>query len=230
MKKIALFLFFLLIINLCYTQESVKFSGGGGGMQFGYGNIFLNKLNQELIKNSLPEFSGDMFSFGGNGQGVINNFIIGGGMYRYNSLQKINTDTLLASVGMNYGVLNLGYILYDSKNLIGYPLISLGYSTFSLKYSEKTPLTFQNAITDINHEIQIKKGSPVLDIGCVFEFFPLSKEDKLKGGPCIGLKIGGFFTLNTNNWEYSGGEIINAPGFTPLGFYIRTLYKGYVFH
>jgi len=228
MKYYSIFL--LLFLNFTsYSQVYNKFKGGGGGMQFGYGNILLNKLNHELINNNLPEFSSNMFSFGGNGHGVINNFIVGGGMYRYSSIKKINTDIIIASAGINYGVLNLGYITQSSKKIIGYPLISIGYSTFSLKFSNNSPLTFQQATTNKNYEIEIKKASPVLDIGYLLEFFPASKTDKLKGGPCIGLKIGGFFTLNNKNWKYSGGKISNSPEYTPIGFYIRTLYKGYVF-
>ncbi|MBN2518923.1 MAG: hypothetical protein JXB17_00325 [Bacteroidales bacterium] len=230
MLKNVLILLILLIGCKLNSQTNQHFSGGGGGMQFGYGNIFITQLNKALIKNNLPEFSGSMFTYGGNGHGVINNFIIGGGMYTYNSLDKIKSNTFTASIHSNYGVINVGYIFYSQQKLIGYPLVSLGYSTFSLRLSGNNQISFQEAVTSYNQEIILKKGSPVIDVGWVFEFFPLSKDEKLKGGPCLGLKIGGFFSLIDGTWEYSGGKISNSPKFLPCGLYVRTLYKGYVFH
>lgn len=222
--------FSLIIVNSLFSADHEKLSGGGGGMQFGIAYTPINIINNYLTNYNLKPLSGNMFSFGGNGHGIIRNFVIGGGMYRYNSLNTSKNNTSIISSSIQYGVLNIGYILFNSPNVIGYPVLGTGYYTYTLNNTQKTDLDFIMAIQNPDKEVNLKNSNMIIDFGWIFEYFPILKNKENKGGPCIGFKIGGFISPGTGNWDFGGGNILNAPKMRISGIYIRTLYKGYVFH
>lgn len=91
----------------------------------------------------LPSFGNTCLNIGGGGFGMFNSFMIGGegGAIVVSSVSNANGE---GSLGVGFGMFNIGYAIPSKSRFLMYPLIGmgLGASSLNLRYAKDTKADF----------------------------------------------------------------------------------------
>ncbi len=210
MKKI-LILFINLIPCLVFSL-----SGGGGYFSFGNSVINIDNFNILLQNSGYSKMSDNFVSFGGGGQVISDNVIIGGEGHGLSGKEEYLGSGYNASISAGYGFFNIGYIVLNVGNLSVYPLLGIGGGGIDVKIYEQTIPSFNDILLNPKKGVQIKTGGFLLSISLCTEYLlNLGESYSInKGGIVLGLRFG--YTVSPNyNWTLDNG--INIPGSPEIG-------------
>lgn len=223
--KACLTIGFIMIISNCFSQ--IKVNGGSGGFYFGGKSYDTKAYNYFNLQGNQP-FDDDLFTVGGGGYKIINNFMIGGyGFFRGGESRDISLGTPLNDFqNFNYtiagggGYITLGYVVYSSNRILVFPQLGIGGESLALTRSIDEDITIDN---DEFTYAEYSWGSPMLDLGVGFDIFPFEKGFKL------GVRAGYNLSLSEDNdWKHTGGDIVNndLPENDLNGFYLHLVIGG----
>lgn len=111
------------------------------------GNIVnLKSMNQRLENKGYPKLPENLISLGGGGHGIIGRVIIGGEGHGFIG-KKTTGEKYNTSIGIGYGLFDIGYIAYSTRGLNIYPLLGLGGGGINIRIVErKETLSFDDVL------------------------------------------------------------------------------------
>lgn len=225
MKKISLLVLSVLFWNSATFAQTSNRYGGMGFLSFGLTELRQSGLNSQLITAGYTGLASSQLSFGGEGFGILNNFVIGG---RGGGLgkQQFSNGSTTGNISNSYGSFLLGYTFSLGKKMLFYPLVGFGGIDSEITIenptttnSMTTAFTNPNQITVINAEV------PVLDFSVNF-VVPVFGNVAGGGGPMLGISAGYIFSPTAGNYRMNGRELTNIPSGQINGFYVRMLFGG----
>ncbi len=225
MKKFSLLLFVALLLSSATQAQKISRFGGMGFFSFGLTDVKQPGLNTQLTAAGYTALQSNQLSFGGEGFGIVNNFLIGGrggGMGRQQFSNGTNTGTITNS----YGSFLLGYTFPVGKKLLFYPLVGFGGIDSELTIENSaTTNNMGNALANPNQITVIKAEVPILDFSLNF-VVPVFGSVAGGGGPMLGITAGYMFSPAAGNYKMNGRDLINVPSGQINGFYVRMLFGG----
>jgi hypothetical protein len=208
------------------TQEKKtgKLSGGFGHFSFTEQTLNLSALNGYLKEEGYNQINPAQFSWGGGGNFVISNFLIGGeGAGFMNSRVSSNLNSISFTGG--YGTFNLGYIVHSGKRSILYPMLGAGGGEFTMLISQK-----MNSNADFKDQLSTPAGSAQMQAGGLILQAQLAWQYTFygegKSGFLIGVKSGYRYCPNTWKLNVNGSALSNSPGINMNGAYVTLIIGG----
>jgi opacity protein-like surface antigen len=217
------------LLTISLAQET-KTRGGRGYFMTGANRLDLNGLNSTLQINNYPSFPDNLFSLGGGGHAVINQFIIGG---EGHGLLTSKKDFTLAdrnyksALEAGYGFFNVGYQIIANSSFSFYPLIGIGGGGITLKISDKTATSFDEILADPGRNVKLTTGGFLLHAALGTENLFVTRENENKrSGFVLGLRAGYIFAPIAGDWHFDGSEIAGGPEIGFTGPYVRLMIGG----
>jgi hypothetical protein len=220
-------IFFLLGAFNCFSQEpsatAGKLYGGFGHFSFSGQSFNIGGMNALLKQNSYGEIDPFQYSWGGGGNFVIGNWMLGGeGAGIFNSSAS-NADNSINFSG-GYGFFNLGYLFRPAKRWLLYPALGLGAGGYDLTISSKSAnRNFQDQITSPSGYVTMQSGGLLLNAQLGWQYFFCGKHTS---GFFIGAKTGYRYTPAPWNFSLSGERISDGPAVNMDGFYFTLVLGG----
>jgi hypothetical protein len=219
-KSMVAFLAMGLGISLPFTEASAqdRLRGGSGGFMIGF-KTFNSSAYQFFIPEGGPVLGDHLIQIGGEGYGLYNRWVIGGGGY-YHGGDRQEDGNLAYEIHGGGGYFNLGYVLYYNEQFLVFPLLGLGADAVGINRRIEEDIAFD---PDRFLEANYFTVTPTLDVGAGVDWFPGKKGLKL------GLRAGYNFSLaRGNDWRHYGGEITNPdlPNNDLDGLYVRLTVGG----
>jgi hypothetical protein len=202
-------------------------SMGGGGLTIGYGYLDVSGIHR--FTPGAPSFSNSQLLIGGEGHGIIGNFVIGGSGQGIIG-NTVRTDSLEVSLGGGMGTFDFGYLLVSKDKLKLFPMLGLGSSGYGINISKNRNVSLGSIAEDPGLEIKIHKSSFVMDLSINLNFIPQlteNKEDSDMGGLMIGFKTGAVVSPKSSTWSFAGGDVTGGPGFGVNMIYLKVIVGGF---
>jgi len=225
MKKVSLLVLGVLFLNSTSFAQSINRYGGMGFFSFGLTDLQQSGLNSQLITTGYTGLQSNQLSFGGEGFGIINNFLVGGrggGMGK----QQFSSGTSTGTITNSYGSFLVGYTFSLGERILFYPLA--GFGGIDSEITLENPATTNSMTTAFGNPNQItviEAEVPVLDFSVNF-VLPVFGDVAGGGGPMLGLSAGYLFSPAAGNYRMNGRDLTNTPTGQINGFYVRLLLGG----
>jgi hypothetical protein len=182
-------------------------------------------LGGDLQLNRFARLSG-----GGGYRLIDGRFLIGGSGFGYSVSDA--TARGKATLSMGGGFVNIGYLLFAKRNLMGFPYIGFGGYGTTLRLKNDTDDDFFNidnkTINPGQHE-SLRSGGMGLEVGYSLTFLKFSvRNEESTSGFMIGLQAGTYFFTGIEDWhekpvDGSTVDVTQAYLFTP---YLRVTIGG----
>ncbi len=182
----------------------VGFYGGFGGFGGYMTKTDMSGINQVLSAHGIEEFSNLSYGWGGLGYGIVGKVWIGGGGFGAN--QTVTSDSLEIILSGGGGYFELGYTVYEKKNMLGGVSIGLGGFGYNLILNPTNgDQTFDSLL------VNPRRSSRVI-IASSISFMPsLNFVVFLNRFAGVFLKLG-YAVYTRPVWKLSdGGEVLNPP-------------------
>lgn len=226
--SVAFMIFLLVSTSMCAQQVSKLKTGGGGGFNVGYGYMDVSKLHN-FVPANIGKFSNEHLLMGGNGFGIIGNFVIGGGGTGIMG-DLIKSDSINYSISGGLGTFDFGYLIYNKEKIKIYPMLGIGGGGFGLQISRNNNVSVKNLVNDPAREINISIGGFIFDFSINMNLSPVlnyNEKDNSYGGFMTGLKAGYLYSLPSSDWTYTGGDITGGPDFGLNMVYVKLIIGGF---
>lgn len=211
-------IFIILVANTSFSQRK---GGGFGFFSAGYQTIDIKGLNKQLKLFNYPEFDRSFLTIGGGGFGIVNDYVIGGEGHGFIS-SDLSNQFYQTNLMAGYGLFDLGYIVYTSKNLIIFPLIGFGGGGIDVRINEKSLVDFDSVLINPKRGSVLSNAGLMLNFGLNFIYhLNLSEEGSDKGGISLGVNLGYLQFFKIGNWTLFDTEIARGPDVGLSGFYFR---------
>lgn len=200
------------------SQAQDKLKGGSGGFMVGF-KSYNTSAYQFFVAEGGPTIGDNLIQFGGEGYGLINRWIIGGGGY-YNGGDKVEDRNLEYEIHGGGGYFNVGYVVYNTDQMLVFPLLGVGVDALGINRGIDEDVAFEpGRFLEANYFTI----TPMLDLGAGVDWFPNKKGLKL------GIRTGYNVSFSRDNdWRHYGGDVIDPdlPGNDLDGFYVRLTIGG----
>ena len=220
-----------MVTCISAQDTSPKKSKVYGGMGYFYSGVSfadLDALNTMLMENGMPELGNTSVSFGGGGQGIIGNFILGGEGHGIVGESGLN-QTYRVSYGGGYGLFNIGYVVYAKPAVLIYPMLGIGGGGQSVTITNRStlPVSFSDLLEDPKHQSVLTKGSFLIDLSVNSNIFIFGNTGgNSSGGFLVGLRAGYLLELSNARWYIDDQELVGGPDSGMSGPYIRLVIGG----
>ncbi len=214
--EILLIIFFMLMYSEANSQNKSNGTFGGSGY-FGFRlmNQDFSTLNAAFASNNLPQISDNILAFGGGGHGYINKLIIGGEGFSYELADK-NNGTYTTQVRGDYGFFSLGYLVYNTKNLMLAPMLGIGAHTIVIDINDNTIENFNQLLSNPKKGTRLKNEQFLFDLGFKADLFLTERKFF-----AIGLKTGYMFAPIESEWTDVNKISIDGPSLNADGAYAQ---------
>ncbi len=116
-------------------DEGDGVSGGSGWVTTGGIALDFGKLNDHFEGMGMPGLDKQFLSFGGGGQLVIRDVVLGGeGGVLFNQSQRNLRYT--TTMGGGYGLARIGFVVYDTRSFLVYPMVGMGAASLDLEVTD----------------------------------------------------------------------------------------------
>lgn len=213
MRKIfsVVFILFLLFAG---ANSQGRFYGGVGYFDVGVNFLNFEKLNKVLSEKNRAEFKNVLFATGGGGFAILRNFMIGGEGFGFIAQKQDKGDYRSVLLG-GAGFFKVGYIVYQTKNLLIYPMIGLGGGSLDLKTFERKISDFEGGISNPS-VFNANFSAFIVDISGGVAFIPRPWM--------LGFRVGYLFSPIVSDWKEGGEiELRGSPKQEINGFYVKIL-------
>lgn len=235
MKHSLIFLSLLVISGSLMAQSFDK--GGMGHFMAGPGWILSAKVDDYL---SRPEVLGSSYQpvhlgmmMGGEGFGITNRFLVGGGGYGL-GIFTVNTDEAAVTEFQGGGYFKTGYIFWTKPTTFMSANVGVGFAghSYEIRNLRDVDGIYFNQEFPImpGYQRTYTYGSMLVDLGCAVKTVLAKPEGGKLGGVILGLDAGCIFDQATSDWysdENSDEYVYGAPkpGMTTIP-YIRVTIGG----
>jgi len=225
----VLFLFSSLILLPGYSKAEKPQKGGGlGYFMIGAATVDLSDLNAALRTAGYPKLSNRFLSMGGGGLAFINKLIIGGEGSGLNENSVTANGNKLSFQG-GYGMFQMGYLLFKTKQVNVYPLLGIGGGGLELKIAQQNQsVDFGKILKNPTGCAQFSSGAFLVNLGLGGHYFLGSKGNKKSeaSGFFVGFRLGYLLALTSKNWDLENGTVLNAPKTAFSGPYFQLTIGG----
>lgn len=229
--KLILISALFLLANTLSAQVMNKNFGSTFSLAAGYTNINLDNL-QGIIPNEAASLKNNYASFGigynlqfkGYIAGIHGEFLQSG--TRFKDLVGKNDGDITTRSGVSKATVNFGYALVDMPRFRFFPTVGVGHSRFNLNITNEgnfTPAQIKNGEMGGN-EYNLTVKNILFDFALNFNYLIGKEKDGLTKGIIKGVKVGYQLGIKNDNWKHSGGDLNEAPDFSPDGFYVQAVF------
>lgn len=214
--ELLLIIVFTLMFAQAKSQNTSTGTYGGSGY-FGFRLMKQNfsTLNAAFASNNLPQISENVLAFSAGGHGYINKLIIGGEGMSYELADK-NNGTYTTQVRGDYGFVNVGYLVYNKKNLMLAPMLGFGSHTMIIDINDNTIENFNQLLSNPKKGTRLKNDQFLLDFGVKADLFLTERKFF-----AIGLKAGYMFAPVESEWTDVNKISIDGPSLNADGAYAQ---------
>lgn len=202
--------FMLTIVYPLMAQNKANNGGFGyfrGGVGMPLGNQVQNRLKEANMFGNQFKLSTPGVHLGGQGFGIINRFIIGGGGYSTTITGSNDLGETTYSIGA--GFFNFGYLLIkkESTNLFAFAGIGGGGGNLKIKNTGSLTMALAtNQQIPVNENRKINSGGFGFEFGVGYNRVLINKtEQNIKGGFMLGL-VAGINYFPTQEWKFEANE------------------------
>jgi hypothetical protein len=205
-------------------KKPQSLSGGFGHFSFTEQTLNISSLNSLLKAGNYSQINPNQFAWGGGGNFVIRNFLLGGEGAGFMNSKTSNSVNSLSFTG-GYGMFNFGYIAHSGKRSILYPAIGAGGGGFTMIISQKANgnADFKDQLDTPAGSSQMQAGGLILQAQLAWQYTFWGQE---KTGFFIGVKGGYRYCPNTWKLNVNGSALSNSPGINMSGAYITLIIGG----
>ncbi len=226
-KKIVVALLIVTTLSAFAQEEKVttskKISGGFGHFNFSAQSINIGGLNNLLAASDYGKINPYQASWGGGGNFVIRNFVIGGeGSGYFNSKTSNNFNAIDLNGG--YGFFNMGYVVHSGKRSVLYPILGIGTGGYNITVHQKDQN--KNIIEQLNTpsgNTTITAGGLLLNAQLAWQYFFYGHQ---KQGFFVGLKAGYRYSPNSWKLKVNGNGLNDSPNINMNGFNVTLIIGG----
>ena len=131
-------------------------------------------------------------------------------------------------IGVGYGLFDLGYIVYSSKDVRVYPLIGLGGGGLSLRIvEEETSLSFDEVLDNPRRSAELVTGGFLVNLALGVDYLlQLNEDERGRGGLVFGLRAGYTLSPVKGDWNLDEVAISGGPDMGITGMYVRLMIGG----
>lgn len=212
--ELLLIIAFTLMFAQAKSQSEGTY-GGSGYLGFRLMKQNFSNLNAAFASNNLPQISENILAFGGGGHGYINKLIIGGEVFSYELADK-NNGTYTTQVRGDYGFFNLGYLLYNKKNIMLAPMLGIGSHTMVIDINDNTIENFNQLLSNPKKGTRLKNEQFLFDLGLKADLYLTERKFFY-----IGLKAGYMFAPIESEWTDVNKISIDGPSLNADGAYAQ---------
>ena len=171
--------------------------------QPGFSFFDTNALNQAIAPAGYGNYSGTFLSQGGGFQIVLDRIILGGSTFSQSGFRTASSQGQTIGVSSGYGLLNLGYVLWQEKNFSLYPILGIGSGSSKISSSESLAKLFTfNSTTEVN---ELSSSQIIMDLGLGADYLlDFNGDPAHASGLLVGLKLGYVFVPSPPQWEMGG--------------------------
>lgn len=209
----------------CETSLAQKRYGGAGYFMVGGKLIPLKEANTLLTSKGYPEMKGFMVSIGGGGHSELGRFIIGGEGGSIVSGGEGTNEKFHTSFSAGYGFLNVGYMVYSTKNVSIYPMLGIGGGGVSIEVRErgKYPATFEEGLNQENlqRNTVFSRGSLIIKASVGGDY--TIGFGGGAGGFVTGLRVGYVFPVISSKWGVGDKDVTGGPGVSLSGLHFEVV-------
>jgi len=214
----------LLVVN--HNHSFGQASGGVGFFTPGIYTIQYSKLNSSLPAG-YPQITNKPFVTAGAGYGIFSNIVFGGegGTMHAGSFTQGNQKVDLTG---DFGFFSLGYVVFNSKGLLMYPLVSIGGNDLKMYIHQKDQTASFGAITGEPFQaatLHYKSKMLKFSVAGLYTVQG-SKSEKGSAGLMIGMEAGYQITYKTGVWTYDNGSVSDGPDFNNNAFFVQLMIGG----
>ncbi len=207
MKNIFLIGFILIFfISLSEAAEIPEFQELMFGVQVGTGKINLTDLNSKLEASGYPSLNENYTTFGLEGCGIINKWLIGGEGFSINieetNLTNFNNSEMHVSGGTI--LFNTGYLIYQKKNTCIYPKVGIGYGNLSLTINEKDEPSLDEMLGSPQRNSAITVMGFLLDVSLGIRHIFGKERTHRYSGLMLGANVG---YMHSFNMDFNGTSV-----------------------
>ncbi len=207
----------LLIVGLLiFATGSLWASGGFGGFSVNYLMPDMSGLNSRLREYGYPELNEGIIGLGGQGFGMIDHLLIGGGGFGGQSVSENDQYKLSYSYGGGFFNIGYGIPIFRKVQVLG--IIGIGGAGGTLKFNQITgDASFDSLLANPAREATISYNSFSVELSAGVQVFEIGS------GFIHGLVKGGYiFYVTEPDWKFeSGNELLGGPdagnGFPYIG-------------
>ena len=210
------------------VATSAKQGAGMGYAMFGVGTLDIKDLNAKLESKGYTAISDNLISMGGGGHGIIKNKVIIGGEGHALVSEETTSGHHTTRIGVGYGLFDLGYIVYSSKDVRVYPLIGLGGGGLSLRIvEEETSLSFDEVLDNPRRSAELVTGGFLVNLALGVDYLlQLNEDERGRGGLIFGLRAGYTLSPVKGDWNLDEVAISGGPDMGITGMYVRLMIGG----
>ena len=208
-------------------HEETGLHSGKGYFMFGWNKLNIGNLNAQLAAKGYSQLSDNLFSFGGGGFGIINNFLLGGeGHGLYGTTVASGNYNLSLTAG--YGFFDLGYIVFSSESVSIFPIIGIGGGGITLDITNRNALTFDEILDEPGRMSKLSAGGFLMNfsIGADYIIDMGNNDNESNGGLAVGIIAGYTFAPMKGQWQMNQVTVSGGPEVGVDGFYIRLMIGG----
>jgi len=217
--------------SVVFSQENeAQTRGGRGYFMAGASILNFDGFNAALRAQNYPAFSGNLFSLGGGGHGIIHRFVIGGEAHALITGNKdftLSNRNYKSSLETGYAAFNVGYQIIRHHGFALYPLIGLGGGSVSLKISDRTPTSFDDVLANPGRYARLTTGGLLMHASVGLDYLIITRRTERRSrGFVLGLRAGYNFVPITGDWHLEEFEAAGGPEIDVAGPYVRLLIGG----
>jgi len=216
----------IILLVISYSHSFGQATGGIGFFTPGIHTIQYSKLNSFLPAGG-PQITNKPFITAGAGYGIFSNIVIGGegGTMHAGSFAKDNWQVDLTG---DFGFFSLGYVVFLSKGLLMYPLVSIGSNDLKMYIHQKDQTASFGSITSEPFQASTLHYKSKMLKFSVAGLYTVqgSKSEKGSAGLMIGLEAGYQIAYKAGVWTYDNGDVSGGPDFSNNGFFIQLMIGG----
>ncbi|MFN3135999.1 MAG: hypothetical protein ACK44H_10595, partial [Candidatus Kryptonium sp.] len=175
---------FILFLSFAGANSQDRLYGGIGYFNVGVNFLNFEKLNQVLSGKNRAEFKNVLFATGGGGFAILGNFMIGGEGFGFIA-QKQDKGNYRSVLSGGAGFFKVGYVAYQTNNLLIYPMLGLGGGGLDLKTFERKTSDFEGGISNPS-AFNANFSAFIVDISGGVDFIPRHWV--------LGLRVGYLFS------------------------------------
>lgn len=213
------------------SANGVAESGGRAYLALGGAAPDADALNRRLSSSGHPTIAETVPTIGAGGHAVMNRWIVGAEGHAFIVPEKaamFGSRHIERSVRAASAFADVGYLILKRSNLHVYPLIGIGGGGMELRFSDRSPGSFDEVLANPRQTASLTVGGFLIQAAVGIErFLVLGGRDTGWGvterGVTFGIRAGYVFGPLQSDWKLQGTTASNGPDIAITGPYVRVV-------
>src|SRR5688572_17633548 len=207
-----------LVVSPAPEQRIQNARGGlfGIGMQ----NVDVDEMNATLAAHGYPNHDENFLSVGGGFTWWWRHFLLGADLQAL--LQPSETSgNFETELSGGYALANIGAVARVGDHFVIYPMASVGGGGAEFRIEPRTPITFDQLLTDPGRNTHITNASMLLGPRLGAHYLVRLGRRGNRNGLMVGIRAGYLFSVLDSEWdELEGSSVEGGPALNLGGWHV----------